>query len=238
MIALTSYINDDGHTNQLIYDPDQTDDFQGLEQLADPSQSSLSTRRVGGGRMVQYSGRGGSVIDDVISPSRDGTSAFSFGGPDVTPLAGGSSGAVSNAASGPLRPAGRPMAISLPRGSAAPTGYVQPPRYLPPLVNAPTTRFTATDPFATDRASETIEQRHARRIRDRAIIAGTLVPERRRDEDHYQAAEIAAEQERIAAQQADAIARLSTSRPALGQLTSPQSVRIPQRPGLATEKLE
>ena len=245
VLALDNYINegldddDDGNGNGngnddgLLYDGDFNDD--------DYTLASSSAR--GGGGSSRRSARDRNSARQPLSPLReeveliaprrrgnngggDGVNGnvnvrASFGGPSVVPY---------NIAA---------KSASAPRGSAAPPSA------------AATSTFSSSANFnfggsssssssgvlaqtsTMQREMETVEERARRRARDRAIIEGRLVPERRGRDDNDMALESAAHLE-LARAHAAATAqiqadRLATSRPTMASLTSPANVRIPLR---------
>lgn len=153
---------------------------------------------------------------ELIAPRRDRESGFgstqpppSFGGPSATPI---SHAAIARGAVAALASFPNPFA---PAAASARAGT------LPPLLSRSSTLA---------RENETPEERARRRARDRAIIEGRIVPERRREQEEQEsAAELELARAQLAASQQIEADRLATSRPMLGTLTSPQGIRIPQR---------
>ena len=243
VVAFNRYINsDDGGDPMMVGDEFTNANPYGLDN--DPmdtgGQSDRRTRRArtiplangGEGDLLTPQRTGRPTEDELessrhlIIPSRDGT--MSFGGTGVLPLARHDT--LNTATLPPLRAS----TSSVPRGTALRStgGGGQ----LPPLLGA--TRLPPLGTTNTERELETPAERAARRARDRAIISGQLIPDRRTRRDYEEeqtAIELAAEQERIAAQSAEALERLATNRTVIttAALTSPTSVRIPLIPTLA-----
>jgi hypothetical protein len=173
--------------------------------------------RAGGGEVEL-----GATRTSVLGTTMSGPPSVraSFGGPSVVPYSAAA-------------------ARSMPRGSSAPRGSAAP--SLAGTANLGAS-FPARTPslgqtgasLMSSRGLETEEERRARRARDRAIIEGRIVPQRRRDAEDAHEAELQAARDAIAAQQQATLDQLAANRPTIATLSSPPAnrVRIPIRPEL------
>jgi len=192
---------------------------QGAEEFDD----TIGTLR--SGRSTLRGAAAGGLGSEVELTSTRGSGPpsvrASFGGPSVVPYTAVASRSV-------------PRGSSAPRGSGAPS-LANTANNLGASFPARSPSLAHTGVSVAGRGGETEEERRARRARDRAIIEGRIVPQRRRDAEESAAeAELQAARDAIAAQQQAAIEQMNASRPALSTLSSPAAnrVRIPMRPEL------
>ena len=231
MQALEGFINDGGldlDQGEELYDQGM---YEGeVSQRGAAMEERAEARRIARGESTTRGG-GASTLPltpskeemELVAPRRDSsTAAFgstqpppSFGGPTATPISHAAIARGTVAALAAFPNPFAPAVASARAASIASTGT------LPPLLSRSSTLA---------RENETPEERARRRARDRAIIEGRIIPERRRElEEQESAAELELARAQLAASQQLEADRLATSRPMLGALTSPQGVRIPQR---------